>query len=306
MPERHEVVISGVGGVFPECDNIEELSNKLFEKLNLVTEDDRRWVPGELGVPGAVGKVKSKDKFDANFFGIHRKLCECLDPLTRLSMERSYEAIVDAGVNPTELNGSNTAVMMASCVSETEFLILFNTKRQGFGILGHNRSMQANRVSYILNLNGPSFCVDCTWSGGMECLQQAFNMVADGHVNAALVGIANLTLYPNLSLQYVGMGKLSTDGRTKSFSADADGYARAEACVDLFLQRKQDARRSYGTLVGVSAGNIGNRPGTYLQSPTSDAFRSFLTESYRKANVDPSLIAYLEADGCGLPAIDAF
>ncbi|XP_075231646.1 fatty acid synthase-like [Lycorma delicatula] len=303
MGEKFEVVISGMGGSFPMCENVEDLKHHLFNKINMVTVDDERWLPGEMGVPAALSKIKGLDCFDATFFGIHRKLGICLDPLTKLSMERAFEAIVDAGVNPSELSGTNTAVVMSSCLSESDFFAIFDVKRDGFGILGHNKAMQANRVSYFLNLTGPSYSLDSSWTGGMQSLKIAFDMIADGHCNAAIVGVASVALQPNTSIQFLSMGKLNFSGETKSFSADADGYGRGEACVVFFLQRKEDAKRSYGTIINVKSSYIGERNEQFLES-SSDGFKSLLEETYNESSVDPSTIAYLEADGTGIKSQD--
>lgn len=77
-----------------------------------------------------------------------------MDTLTRLCLERSVEAVIDAGLSPVDLHGSNTAVFMGSAISETEMLAMDSSKSAGFTMLGQSRTMQANRVSYILNLTG--------------------------------------------------------------------------------------------------------------------------------------------------------
>lgn len=94
------------------------------------------------------------NQFDHTFFKAHPKLAEVMDILTRQSLERSVEAIIDAGLSPVDLHGTNTAVFMGSAISETEMLIMDCSKSAGFSMLGRSRTMQANRVSYVLNLNG--------------------------------------------------------------------------------------------------------------------------------------------------------
>nr|XP_018901189.1 PREDICTED: fatty acid synthase-like [Bemisia tabaci] len=304
MSEKFEVVISGIGGHFPECNNVDELTEFLFNKKNGITVDSRRWTPGELNAPAAIGKLKYIDRFDSLFFGIHRKLCESLDSLTRHSLERAIEAIIDAGICPSDLHGSNTAVLMASTVSESEFFSIFDSKDTGFGILGHNRAMQANRVSYSLNLYGPSYTMDSTWTGGTQGLSLAKTLIENGHVNAAIVGIANLILHPTISLQFQSMGKLTTGERTKSFCADADGYNRAEGCVVLFLQRACEARRSYGTVISVNNQCFGDRDSMYVED-SGPHLKELLTQSYKKSGIDPKTVGFVEAEGSACKRIDA-
>lgn len=108
----------------------------------------------ELGVTAGTGKIQNVDKFDSMFFNAHPKLAEVMDVLTKLSLERSVEAIIDAGLSPADLYGTNTAVFMGSAISETEMMVMDCSKLVGFSMLGRSRTMQANRVSYILNLTG--------------------------------------------------------------------------------------------------------------------------------------------------------
>lgn len=112
----------------------------------------------ELGVSAGTGKIKVIDRFDNTFFSVHQKLAEVMDVITRLSLERSVEAIIDAGLSPIDLCGTNTAVFMGSTISETEMLIMDASKNTTFSMLGRSKTMQANRVSYILNLTGIKLC----------------------------------------------------------------------------------------------------------------------------------------------------
>jgi len=107
-----------------------------------------------LGALNGTGKIKNLDKFDAAFFSIHPKLCKVMDLLTRMSLERSIEAIIDAGLSPSDLHGTNTAVFMGSAISETEMAAMNCSSSVSFSMLGRSRTMQANRLSFILNLTG--------------------------------------------------------------------------------------------------------------------------------------------------------
>lgn len=109
------------------------------------------------------GKIKNVDKFDSMFFSAHPKLAEVMDILTKLSLERSIEAIIDSGLSPADLYGTNTAVFMGSAISETEMMVMDCSKLAGFSMLGRSRTMQANRVSYILNLNGMEHITSATF-----------------------------------------------------------------------------------------------------------------------------------------------
>ena len=92
----------------------------MFEGVDLITDDDRRWPNGIYGLPSRTGKLKDISKFDASFFGVHAKQAEVMDPQMRLLLEVSYEALVDAGYNPAELRGSRTGVFIGSSTCEAE------------------------------------------------------------------------------------------------------------------------------------------------------------------------------------------
>ena len=102
MPQwemKEDIVISGVAGRFPESDNIDELRDNLYSNVDLITEDERRWPLGLYGLPTRSGKIKDLSKFDAQFFGVHGKQANLMDPQARLLLELTYEAMVDAGMS---------------------------------------------------------------------------------------------------------------------------------------------------------------------------------------------------------------
>ncbi|KAI5723980.1 hypothetical protein M8J76_013737 [Diaphorina citri] len=416
MPgEKYEVVISGVGGVFPECHSFYEFRELLFSGKSGVTVDNRRWPVGALDAPPGSGKIPNYKLLDSTFFGMTPGLTDVTDPLTRLTLEKSIEALIDAGVNPSDLSGSNTGVMVGSCISESEFIQLFSLKK--LAILGANRAMQANRISFYLNLTGPSYqldntwvggiqcldiakglveegsldgcivclanltiiintlfrpklpvgqhmgpsyqldntwvggiqcldiakglveegsldgCIVClanltiiintlfrpklpvgqhmgpsyqldnTWVGGIQCLDIAKGLVEEGSLDGCIVCVANLTISPCVSKQMQGLGVLSTDEFTRSFSSDASGYVRSEAVVAFYIQRLQDAKRSYGSIVEVGLKTFGGRKGIFAENCSPEQFQSLMEAVYGK--VDSNLVGYVEADGSGVKALDA-
>ena len=92
-----DIVISGISGRFPESDNVDELAENLLNHVDMITEDERRWPIGLYGLPSRAGKIKDLSKFDAQFFGVHGKQANLMDPQARMLLELTYEAICDAG-----------------------------------------------------------------------------------------------------------------------------------------------------------------------------------------------------------------
>lgn len=146
---KDEVVISGVGGFFPKSNDVGELKARLLNNENLLSF---RWTEDVRGVSNQIGTVPI-DLFDNSHFGIHRQQSFYMDPMQRLVLEGTFQALIDAGVNPSEIRGKKVGVFMGSSVGENDNLFLESVV-SGFGITGHSRAMLPNRVSYWLNLHG--------------------------------------------------------------------------------------------------------------------------------------------------------
>ena len=133
----NEVVISGISGRFPNSNNMHEFSDNLYNKVDMVDDDERRWNHTNAEIPRRIGKVNNIEKFDAKFFGVHHKQAHTMDPQCRILMEHTYEAILDSGVNPKSLRGSRTGVFIGACYNESEKHWLYEKiPKDGFGIVG--------------------------------------------------------------------------------------------------------------------------------------------------------------------------
>lgn len=290
---HEDVVISGIGGYFPQSLNIEQFQKNLLENKDLV---GTRWRQGERGVSNKVGTVPT-EFFDNSYFGIHRQQCTYMDPMQRLVLERTFEALVDAGVNPAEVKGRRIGVFMGSAIGENDNLFLESIV-SGFGVTGHSRAMMPNRVSYWLNLKGPSVAYDSNWVGGMEVIRLAYDAIRTGQCESVIVGTANLALNAEFQWLYTDMGLLSPDGTTRAFDADAQGYARSDGVVVLYIQKASEARRSYASIVNVATTFDGNREGT-LQDISVENLATFMNEFYEKIPIKPENVEFLETYGCG-------
>lgn len=113
-----DIVISGISGRFPESSNVEEFKENLMKGIDMLTEDDRRWPVDTYNLPRRIGKIKNLENFDASFFGVNFTQAHVTDPQLRILLEVTYEAIVDAGINPTTIRGSRTGVFVAVTSSE--------------------------------------------------------------------------------------------------------------------------------------------------------------------------------------------
>lgn len=132
-----DIVISGISGKFPNSDNVEEFAYNLYNKIDMVDDDERRWRHTNPEIPKRSGKINNLEKFDASFFGVNFKQARAMDPQSRLLLERSYEAVLDAGINPKSLRGSNTAVFVGVSFNESEKVWIYEKiSKEGFGVTG--------------------------------------------------------------------------------------------------------------------------------------------------------------------------
>ncbi|XP_065199624.1 fatty acid synthase-like isoform X2 [Planococcus citri] len=294
---QDEVVISGISGRFPECDTIEEFQQKLFSGIDLVKDNNSRWPKDYLETYSSMGFMKDLRNFDAPFFGAHPKLAERTDPIVRTLLETSFEAVLDAGQCPTALRGSETGVVVVVSSNEAADWWSADPDRvNGYEFLGCTRTMYSNRISFSMDLRGPSYTMDSQSSSGLLGIQQAYHMLKCGMVDGVIVAGVNLVLNPHFNVMFKKLNMLSPSGKCKTFDADADGYARSEAAVAVYLQRASDAHRVYGYVAAVDANCDG-----YKEDGCDAISRSSQIELYQHAyqsfNLDPQQVSFVEAHG---------
>ncbi|XP_078483822.1 fatty acid synthase-like [Ciona intestinalis] len=298
------IVISGISGRFPESENVEEFWTNLLNKVDLVTEDDRRWKPDLWGLPKRNGKLKNLEKFDASFFEIHPKQANNMDSQLRMLLEVVYEAVTDAGVNPSSIAGSNTGVWVGNSSSEVrEALTQDPDTTEGYVMTGCFSSMMANRISYFFDVKGPSVSMDTACSSSTLALQNAFVAIRDGYCDAAIVGGTNVIHKPHGSLMCQRFNMLSSDGSCKSFDSSANGYVRSEAVVAVYLQRKSMAVRSYCEILNART-NSNGKTTEGITYPSGIQQARLLEDTYSECGADPCAVDYVEAHGTGTKAGD--
>jgi fatty acid synthase len=137
-PPGEEVVISGMSGRLPESRTIHEFRDNLFSKTDMVNDDDRRWKLDHPEVPQRSAKIRNINHLDAGYFGVHHRQANIMEPMMRVLLETAVEAIIDAGMNPSELEGSRTGVFAgASCSNMKKTILMGVTEPQKFGLTGY-------------------------------------------------------------------------------------------------------------------------------------------------------------------------
>ncbi|GHF33342.1 type I polyketide synthase [Streptomyces fumanus] len=245
--------------------------------------------------------------FDAAYFGISPKEAEQMDPQHRLLLELTAEALDDAAVDPARLAGSDTAVYVGiSDASYGPLQFLDVRSVNAYTMAGGASSIAANRLSHAFDLRGPSMAVDTACSSALVALDRACHTLWEGTSGLAVCGGANILLAP---FHYVGFSQaamLSKRGHCASFSADADGFVRAEGGGVLLLKPLERARadgdRIHAVILGSASNSDGRTMGLALPNP--QAQEALLRRAYSTAGVHPDELVYFEAHGTGTPVGD--
>ncbi|GAB1865770.1 Fatty acid synthase [Camponotus japonicus] len=304
VDEEEEIVISGIAGRFPNSDNIKEFQDNLFNKMDLGSKDHQRWTNYIFEMPPRIGKINNIEKFDAEFFNISAIEAHTLDPGVRMLLENTYAAIIDAGVNPAELQGTRTAVITAMSACDTYLDVVYEKPHvAGLPILGCSKNMSANRISNWLNVTGPSYNIDTACSSTHFAMVEAYNLIRSGICDAAIVASINLCIHPFVTYQFYRLGVLSRDGYCKPYDQEGAGYMRSDAATVVYLQKAKDARRIYATFI-YGKTNCDGFKEEGITFPSLDKQKILLDEFYKECNVSPLELSYLEAHATGTLAGD--
>ncbi|MBM7815047.1 type I polyketide synthase [Saccharothrix algeriensis] len=313
------VAIVGVACRLPGgVDGPDGLWRALVEGRDLVTAppadrfDPDRFTDPDRPRPGrgrtaAGGYLADLAGFDAAHFGISPKEAAQVDPQHRLLLELAAEALDDAGIARDRLAGSDAAVFVGISDASYGVLQMMDVRAiNAYTMTGAASSIAANRVSHFLDLRGPSMAVDTACSSSLVALDQACRALLDGTSRTALCGGVNALISPHHYVGFAQASMLSPRGRCAAFSADADGFARAEGGVVVVLKRLADALadgdRVHAVVLASGTNSDGRTAG--LSLPDAEAQERLLREVHRRAGVHPDDLAYFEAHGTGTPVGD--
>ncbi|HEY0790747.1 MAG TPA: SDR family NAD(P)-dependent oxidoreductase, partial [Chthoniobacterales bacterium] len=285
-----ENLLSGKDGVGPLPKEREQLAG---------TE------PGEAISGGFIADV---DKFDAQFFNISPREAATMDPRQRLFLESAWRAVENAGYAPSALSGTCTGVFVG-IVGGSEYRVSSEDREvddSAQAAVGAASSLVANRVSYHLNLRGPSSSVDTACSSSLVALHRAVAALQSGQCSLALAGGVNLILDLDVNRAVAKTGMLSPSGRCRTFDAEADGYVRGEGVAALLLKPLAQARIDRDPIHAVIRGSAENHGGrsTGLTVPNPTAQTEVIRAAMERAGINPGTITYVETHGTGTPLGD--
>ena len=249
------------------------------------------------------GFLSQVDRFDAQFFGIAPREAGKMDPQQRLLLEVAWEALECAGIPPDSLAGSETGVFVGISTSDYERLQEGDESAlDPYSGTGNAFSIAANRLSYFLDLRGPSWAVDTACSSSLVAVHQACNSLRSGECDLALAGGVNLILSPDLAITFSRAGMLSPTGCCRAFDASADGFVRSEGCGIVALKGLKDALAGKDPILAVIRGSAVNHDGRSngLTAPSGSAQRALLRRAMQAANLGRAgELSYVEAHGTG-------
>src|ERR1700738_3709146 len=303
------IAVIGLGCLFPGgIVDPETYWQFLSEGRNAVGElPPDRWAPFDDGSPEVAATLARTtrsgsfladiDAFDADFFEVSSREAVKMDPQQRLLLEVAWEALEHAGIPPGSLRRSQTGVFAGACYADYGYLAALDLPSVDvWGNSGGALSIIANRLSYFLDLRGPSVTVDTACSSSIVALHLASQSLRIGDSDVALAAGVNLMLAPGVFRAFDQTGALSPTGACHAFDADADGFVRGEGCGVVVLKRLSDAVRDGDRLLAVVRGSAVNQDGRSngLLAPNPAAQMAVLRTAYANAGVSP-----LEVDYCG-------
>ncbi|MEU4205777.1 SDR family NAD(P)-dependent oxidoreductase [Streptomyces sp. NPDC039022] len=285
-------------------DLITEVPEDRFDAARFVA-DGRHPGKSYTAAGGFLDDIKG---FDGSFFShISPREAQWLDPQQRILLEMAVEALDDSGTDAASLAGSDTAVYVG--VSSHDYIDLQTCLPQDnspYAIAGSAAANTANRISHLLDLHGPSLALDTACSSALTAVHAGCEQLRSGRSHAVLAGGINVLISPYVYAGFAAASMLSPTGRCRTFSAQADGYVRAEGGGLVMLKRLSsalaDGDRVHAVIRADGINNDGVTPG--LAVPNAHAQETLLREVYEGAGISPDDLVYLEAHGTGTPVGD--
>jgi amino acid adenylation domain-containing protein len=325
-PKLEGVAVIGMAGRFPGARNVAEFWSNQLRGIEAITHfrvedlevENAREASRDPNYVRARSVLEDVDLFDAEFFGIYPREAELMDPQQRLFLECCWQAFEDAGYDPAAYAGA-IGVYAGSSVS-TYFLSHLCT-HPGFiqkftgayqvgnysEMMGNNLDFLSTRVSYKLNLRGPSFTMQAGCSTSLLAVTQACQSLLTYQSDMALAGGTSITFPQKRGSYYQDGGMVSPDGHCRTFDAAAQGTVFGSGVGVVLLKRLEDAVRAhdqiYAVIRGFAANNDGSAKVGYT-APSVEGQARVITLAQQTAGVNPETLGYIEAHGTGTPLGD--
>ncbi|MDU3219732.1 SDR family NAD(P)-dependent oxidoreductase [Cutibacterium avidum] len=311
VTSQGDIAVIGMAGRFPGASDVDALARRLIAGDDLISEvPAHRWdwtrYPDHQVRWG--GFISDERCFDAEFFGISPSTAAYLDPQERVLLECAWHCVSDAGYVPPAMaqTGQHQLTPQTGVYMGVSFkdYALFGAQDMGRGVLlplDSQHYSSANRISYHLDLHGPSVAMDTACSSSLTALHAACADLRVGRVDAALAGGANLLLHPAKMLTLDSFGFVSDDGHCHSFGDGGNGYVPADGVGTVLLKRLEDAERDGDRIYAVIRGTAVNHGGRMrgYTVPSIEAQAALVGAALADGDVDPRSVSLIEAHGTG-------
>ncbi|MDR3514226.1 MAG: SDR family NAD(P)-dependent oxidoreductase [Azospirillaceae bacterium] len=316
-----DVAVIGMAGRFPGAATVDEL----WSNLVAGRESIRVFTPEELaaaGVPEALiahpdyvpahGYLEGTRLFDAGFFGYTPKDAEIIDPQQRLFLEEAWHALEHAGYDPDRVDGDIGVFggmgFGAYLVNNLRVLLLQGHDADAYAIsLGNDKDFITARVSYKLNLRGPSVNINTACSTSLVAIHTAAEALRSGACDVALAGGVTLQLPPVAGYRYQSGGIAAPDGHCRTFADDAAGTVGGSGVAVVVLKRLEQAVADGDTIHAVIKGSAINNDGADkvgFTAPGVHRQRDVIRAALDRAGLPATSIRYIEAHGTATPMGD--
>ena len=300
------IAIIGAAGRWPGADDLETLWKRLVAGAYLIrpyppARLSAAWRAQVLGAdfPHYAGTLDDAGRFDADFFGISPREAQSMDPQHRWALEAAWASIEHAGYAPSEIPVETGVFIGVTGHDYSTLLTRADVNAGAYTSSGNVHAMVANRISFVLDVRGPSEAIDTACSSSLVAVHRAAESLRAGRCDMALAGGVNALLAPDTFVSAHRAGMLSPTGRCRPFSDDADGYVRSEGVGIVVLKRLADAQRDGDAILAVirgSAENHGGRAGA-ITAPNPQAQAEVIARAL--AGIDPGTVGFVQAHGTG-------
>jgi acyl transferase domain-containing protein/thioesterase domain-containing protein len=318
MNHELDIAIVGMSCRFPGAGSIDEFWRNLYEGIESIfrlsdEEMLKSGVPASyLNSPSYVKAapiLEAPGNFDARFFGLSPVEAKTMDPQHRIMLELAYEALDHAGYDPDRYQGR--VGVFAAAAFNTYFM---NSGLNGRfteeyipTLIGNDKDFLATRISYKLNLKGPSITIQTACSSSMVATHLARQSLLSEEIDMALAGAISVRVPQKAGYFYDRDGVVSSDGHVRAFDAKANGTVFGSGGGILVLKRLADALSDGDTIHAVIRGSAVNNDGSEkagYSAPSVNSQSDAVVEALANAGVDAESISYIEAHGSGTPVGD--